>query len=203
MARNSLAPWAESLSDEDRLMRAEDLARLPDDARGYELVDGRLARMTPTGGDHSLVTSQLDTELRLFVRTHGFGVVLTGEPGFLISQPGEMDTVLAPVVAFVRAERVPPRGSPERGSYWPLAPDLVAEVASPSQYAPELAEKAKRWLAAGARLVGIIWPEAQRVDVWRPGKESPTATLQASDTLDGMDVLPGFTYPVANLFDVL
>lgn len=159
--------------------------------------------MTPTGGDQSLVTLQLDTELRLFVRTHSLGVVLTGEPGFLISQPGELDTVLAPDVAFVRAERVPPRGSPERSSYWPLAPDLVAEVASPSQYPPELAENAKRWLTAGVRLVWIIWPEAQRLDVWRPGKEIPTATLQASDTLDGMDVLPGFTYPLASLFDVL
>ena len=184
-------------------MRAEDLARLPDDARGYELVDGRLARMTPTGGDHSLVTSQLDTELRLFVRTHSLGVVLTGEPGFLISQPGEPDTVLAPDVAFVQAERVPPRGSPERSGYWHLAPDLVAEVASPSQYAPELAEKAKRWLLAGVRLIWIIWPEARRLDVWRPGKDSPIATLQVTDTLDGMDVLPGFTYPLANLFDAL
>jgi hypothetical protein len=37
--------------------------------------------------------------------------------------------------------------------------------------------------------------------MWRPGDEQPSATLRGTDALDGLDVLPGFTYPVADLFE--
>jgi hypothetical protein len=50
------------------------------------------------------------------------------------------------------------------------------------------------------RLVWIVWPTTQGADVWRPGAVEPTATLTAADTLDGADALPGFTYPIAELF---
>jgi hypothetical protein len=38
------------------------------------------------------------------------------------------------------------------------------------------------------------------VDVWRQGTDGPIATLGMGDALDGLDVLPGLTYPVADLF---
>ena len=81
-----------------------------------------------------------------------------------------------------------------------MAPDLAAEIVSPSQYHPEMDAKARLFLARGVRLVWVIWPTAQEIDVWRPGSMTPVATLHASDTLDGLDVLPGFTLPVAELF---
>jgi len=100
----------------------------------------------------------------------------------------------------VRAKRVPARDSAEYRRAWRLAPDLVAEVASPNQYRPEMAAKALLSLEAGVRLVWGIWSRYQQVDVWRPGSEQPTARLGTGDALDGFDVLPGFTYPVAELF---
>lgn len=109
-------------------------------------------------------------------------------------------TGLVPDVAFVRAERVPPRTSPDYAKAWRLAPDLVAVVVSPTQFRPEMASKARRYLAASVRLVWIVWPRNQQVDVWRPGTDQPVATLNAGDVLDGLDVVPGFLYPLANLF---
>jgi len=47
--------------------------------------------------------------------------------------------------------------------------------------------------------VWVIWPRYRRVDVWRPGDETPTQ-FGAGDTLDGQDVVPGFIYPVVRLF---
>ncbi|HLY31954.1 MAG TPA: hypothetical protein VKQ36_13065 [Ktedonobacterales bacterium] len=49
------------------------------------------------------------------------------------------------------------------------------------------------------RLIWIVWP-IQQVDVWQPGSDAPVATLRGADMLDGVDVLPGFTCPVAGLF---
>lgn len=45
----------------------------------------------------------------------------------------------------------------------------------------------------------VIWPRYKCVDVWRPGDDAPTP-LGGADTLDGEDVIPGFTYPIARLF---
>ena len=52
--------------------------------------------------------------------------------------------------------------------------------------------------AAGTRLLWAIWPTARQVDVWQP--DEPMQTLSAHERLDGLDVAPGFTMPIADLF---
>jgi hypothetical protein len=64
-----------------------------------------------------------------------------------------------------------------------------------------MAEKARMWLAAGVRLLWLIWPRDKQVEVWRPGSDEPVATLALTEALDGLDVIPGFTYPVSRLFE--
>jgi len=91
----------------------------------------------------------------------------------------------------------------------PFPPDLAAEVASPSQGADAMAAKARQYLDGGTTLVWVFWPERGEVDVWRrdalrPRHQDmrPSATLyvSAGDALDGEDVVPGFSYPLAPLF---
>jgi Uma2 family endonuclease len=200
MTHDTLASWAESLPDPGMPLTADDLARLPDDGYRYELVEGRFVRMPPAGGERGRMSMRLGSALHVFVESRGLGCVTAAETGLIISRPGQPDTVLAPDAAFVRAERMPPRDSPEWSALWRLAPDLVVEVASPKQHRSDMAEKALRWLAAGTRLVWVVWPMAKQVDVWRPGYGRPLATLGMMDALDGLDVVPGFTYPVARLF---
>jgi hypothetical protein len=36
--------------------------------------------------------------------------------------------------------------------------------------------------------------------MWHPGANAPIATLGLGDALDGLDVLPGFSYALADLF---
>ena len=82
-----------------------------------------------------------------------------------------------------------------------LAPDLVAEVLSKSDTASELEEKVADYLSAGTRLLWAIDPDKRRVAVHSPA--APTRWLHERDTLDGDDVVPGFTMPVAELFEGL
>jgi Putative restriction endonuclease len=65
-----------------------------------------------------------------------------------------------------------------------------------------MAAKALRYLRGGTRLVWVVWPDRQQVDVWHPGDAKPSATLRSGDVLDGEDVVPGFSHPVADIFDV-
>ena len=200
MAYFTLAPWAELVPDAGS-MTVDQLLALPQDEWMYELVEGRLVRMPASGGEASAIAMRLGIALGIFVLPRGLGTITGADGTFDLTQPGETDeTALVPDVAFVRADRVPVRTSPEYAKAWRLAPDLVAEVVSPSQYHPEMAAKALRYLAVGVRLLWVIWPKTQRVDVWRPGTGQPVASLTMGNHLDGLDVLPGFRFPLAELF---
>ena len=54
-------------------------------------------------------------------------------------------------------------------------------------------------MTAEIRMVWVIWPDRQEVDVWRRGNVAPV-TLRAGDALDGEGVIPGFAYPLTSLF---
>lgn len=188
----AFAPWAEPV-----LMTADELLRLPDNGSRYELVAGRLVRMSPSGFKHGVIALALGSMIRDFVREHALGVVAGAETGFVLSPPGEPDTVLAPDVAFVRAGRGPELSSVEGESFLRLAPDLVVEVASPSQGRAEMAAKAALWLRAGVRLVWVVLPREEVVEVFahgQKGRDVPFAGM-----LSGEDVLPGFACTPADL----
>jgi Uma2 family endonuclease len=178
-----------------RLMTAEELLRLPDDGLRHELIRGALTTMPPAGFGHGKVTSRADRSLGAYVAATGLGEVLTGEPGFqLTTNP---DTVRAPDVAFVRAERLR-EGVPARG-YFPGPPDLAVEVISPNDLYTEVDDKVAEWLEHGTRMVLVVNPRRRTVAVHRP--DQPVRVLGEDKILDGGDVVPGWTIPVRDLFE--
>lgn len=201
MARHIVAPWAEPVPGSPYPMTVAQLQALPDDEWLYELVDGRLVRVTGSGNKANVIAANLIAALVAFVKVRKLGRVSGADGQFDLTQPGAAtETALIPDVAFVSAGRLAPLRSNEANAIPRLAPELVAEVASPSQYRPELAEKARIYLESGVQLVWVIWPDDEEVDVWRPGADQPVTTLSINDDLDGLDVLPGFSHPVADLF---
>ena len=199
MAFTVLAPWAEPVPGQAALMSARDLALLADDGWVYELAEGRLVRMPLAGTHHGGISMSLGAPLAVYVRQRGIGRVFAAETGFLLSRPGDPETVLGADVAFVRSARMP--DTPPEEAFWRLAPDLIAETASPGQFRPEVAAKIKIWLAAGVRLAWVVWPGRKQVDVWFPGSDKPASTLGLADTLEGLDIVPGFALAVRELFE--
>jgi Uma2 family endonuclease len=199
----SIAPWAEVVPGAPYPMTVDDLARWPDDGYRYELVRGRLVRMPPPGGGHGIIAANLCGELRAYVRRHRLGYVFAAETGFRLDKPGDSaQEVKAADASFVQLARAPDQNSPEWATNWQLPPDLVAEIASPSQNHSGMDPKAREWLEAGVRLVWVIWPQTKQVDVWLPGNQNPGNTLRIGDALDGLDVVPGFSYPLQDLFEM-
>jgi len=177
-----------------RLMTAEELLRLPDDGQRHELIAGEMRAMAPSGFEHGRRTARFATSLGPYVLAHGLGEVLAAETGFLLSR--DPDTVRAPDVAFVGRERADAVG--EVTGYWPGAPDLAVEVISPSDLYTEVEDKVAEWLAHGTRMVLVVNPRRRTVAVHRPG--APVRQLTSDDTIDGEDVVPGWTLPVRELF---
>lgn len=60
---NTLAPWAELVPAVGPMTIDELLAR-PEDDWLYELVEGRLVRMPPPGGEHGEIAGELFGALR-------------------------------------------------------------------------------------------------------------------------------------------
>jgi Uma2 family endonuclease len=180
---------------------AREYAQLPDEP-GWktELFRGQVVRM-PNIKDprHDWIASNLLFALESHIRPRRLGRCTMEQVGFNAALPGEEeDTSWAPDVTFSTNERVAAQqAAVAAGDYGP-APDIAAEVVSASQSRADMAERAHRWLGAGARLVWIIWPASQTVDVWTP--DAPMYTIGPRGALDGLDVLPGFALPLVDLF---
>jgi len=189
--------WGERVVGAPYPFRVADLATLPEDIYTYEIVEGELLRMPGSGIEASEIAARLLIAMGIFVQPRNLGRLTTTDGTFDLTRPGDpADTVLVPDAAFVAAGRLVGRVT----GYGKLAPDLVAEVASPNQYRPEMNAKAKLYIERGVRLAWIIWPASQQVDVWRPtSPTAPVTTLGIADGLDGLDVLPGFTLPIRDL----
>ncbi len=176
------------------LMTAEDLWGLPEDGYHYELVKGELIRMSPPGIEHGDIASELSARLRMHAKSHKLGRVLV-EAGFNLAR--HPDTVRGPDVAFLSSARIPPQGLP-RG-FFEGAPDLAVEIVSPSETASEVQEKVQDYLTHGTRLVWVVEPGTRTVVVYRA--DGSARLLRDEDTLEGEDVVPGFTVKVAELFE--
>src|SRR5260370_36111589 len=106
----------------------------------------------------------------------------------------EPETVRGPDLAFWRRERMP---EPPRTGYPDIPPDLVVEVLSPSDVFPQILRKVQQYLRAGTREVWVVVPEDRSVTVCRPGQDQ--VILGNGETLGGGDVLPGVSWPGAEL----
>jgi Uma2 family endonuclease len=177
-------------------MTADELIKLPTGmGQRYELVAGVIRTMSPAGSRHGRTAIRLGGRLAAFVEAHQLGEAFAAETGFILGR--NPDTVRAPDAAFVSAARIPASGLPD--GYFPGAPDLAAEVVSPNDTASEVQAKVADYLAAGSRLVWVIYPDLRQVAVFDAARAN--RILSAGDQLDGGDVLPGFSLALAELFD--
>jgi Uma2 family endonuclease len=174
---------------------AADLLALPTGlGKRYELVTGEIREMSPSGWRHGQVVSTLHTLLDSYIRAHQLGRSFGAETGFLIER--NPDTVRAPDFAFIARENLPLEMPTE--AFWPGAPDLAVEVLSPSDKMGEVDEKIEAWLTAGCAAVWVIDSKLQTVTVYRSRTDVEIKTV--GETLDGGQIVPGFSCPVVELF---
>lgn len=95
---------------------------------------------------------------------------------------------------------VAPRPGRNEPGGWPRgAPDVVAEILSPSDTSSAIHMKTLEYLEAGARLVWIVDPEARTVLVHRP--DGSANLLREHETISGEDVLSDFSVALREVFD--
>jgi len=181
------------MPETSRLVTAEELEKFPDDGSRYELVEGRVIRMSPVGYLHGKTVVQMIFLLQRHISGRRLGVVFTELGVKLASNP---DTVRAPDVAFIRQDRIPANA---RG-FWVGAPDLAVAVLSPGDRAAEVQEKVDEYLRRGTALVVVIDPEDKTVAIFRPSTASTTLRSD-HDLLDLDEIVPGFRCRLGEIFE--
>ena len=166
-----------------------------DDAR-YELIDGEIIEMSPTGVWHGRLQIRLGRYLDIFVEAHDLGFV-TGDTGYY--EASDRHNLLGPDIAFVCKARMK---QPKSQKMAALMPDLAVEIKSPSNTLAELRRKAAIYLRHGTQLVWIVLPGSKSVEVCRldASAEILTEAIGLDGSLSGEQVLPGFELPLAKLF---
>lgn len=176
-------------------IRPDDLLRLPDRGRGFELVDGELRELNVSFLS-SFVAGRVFSRLSNFVEAHNLGWVSPEGTSFRCF-PDDENRVRRADAAFHRLDRLTTEQARAEG-HCTVVPDLVVEVVSPNDLADEVNAKLIEWLDAGAQLVWIIHPLQQTVHAHRP--DGAVRRFRSTDTLTGEPVLPDFQVPVVDLF---
>jgi Uma2 family endonuclease len=176
------------------LVTADELLRMPDRGVRRELVRGEVREMSPGGSRHGRIGAKILSRLVAYVEASGLGEVYNADTGFRLSS--DPDTVRAPDVSFVTRERAEAIGDIE--AFVPGAPDLAIEVISPTDSYGEVDEKVAEYLEAGCRMVVVVNPRRRTAAVYR--SRSDIVLLREDDSLDGGDVVPGWTLPLRDVF---
>ena len=178
-------PWPGTATEADLLRFIER------DKRLCELIDGTLVEK-PVGWKEALIATNLSIELGLHVKLTKCGVVSGADTTLRMKSSGG---IRLPDVSFVSMGRLPKNSE----AIPTLAPDLAIEVLSEGNTTQEMAQKLLEYFQSGTRLAWIIDPRTRRVAIYHaPGE--PTGVLDESATLDGEQVVPGFTMLVADIF---
>jgi Uma2 family endonuclease len=176
-----------------RLTMDEWLAQ-PDTKPSSEFVCGEVLQKPMPNLPHTILVGFLVERLHAYARRHSLG--LAGpELRCIFGRPNARGYV--PDITFISRSRLKVRDAREM-AHLQEAPDLTIEVLSPDQHMGRFTEKIQYYLRHGVRLVWVVDPMAETVTVHQPDADS--FTLSAGDTLDGGDVLPGFTLSVADIF---
>jgi Uma2 family endonuclease len=184
-----------AMSVKQHLVTAEAFFEMPDPPdRRLDLVDGQVVEKPLLGAQAALANANLLSALGAFVEHNNCGIVLPGVGHVLHRDP---DTVRHVGIAFIPWERVP-AGEPTDW-FWEGAPTLAIEAVSFYGTAADFHLRVWDYLRAGTRVVWVLWPDTRSVSIHRP--DGTSLEIGPDATLDGGDILPGFTVTVGDLFE--
>ncbi len=123
----------------EKLLTADNLLRLYSEGVRVELIRDALCKTPPTGLTHGEIVMDLGGALGNFISPRRLGRLVGSDSGMMLER--DPDTVRAPAIAFITAQK-PPLNVRLSG-YYEGAPDLVAEIVSPSDGPREVYHRAR------------------------------------------------------------
>ena len=182
---------------EEKVWTDAEFMALNRDGHRYEIVNGELIDMGNSGAKHGYVAVILSVALFNCVSTRKLGAIFDSSTAFKMKSGNKR----SPDVSFMAKERLQGLDDLPDG-FLEGAPDLAVEILSPGNTVAEIHDKLVEYFENGARLVWVINPKEKYVLVYRSAEE-PDRLLKSTDSLDGEEIVPGFTLAIAELFQKL
>ncbi len=138
-----------------KLLTYNDLDNLPEGL--YEIIDGRIVEMSPTGIIHGLIENKIGKILDEKLAQKGY--VLTGEVGILISKSPLR--IRGADIIFISKDRL----KTVNREILSVPPELVVEILSPSDVYLAIDAKVKDYMDIGVGRIIIINPEDRIISI--------------------------------------
>ena len=162
---------------------------LPENAdKSFEYIAGEIVDVV-SNDQSAEIAMIIGSFITVYVLQHQLGRVTGADGGYMIGEERYI-----PDFAYTSKLRKP---KPSGEAYSSIVPDLVVEVLSPSNTGTEMRFKVMNYSHAGA-VVWIVNPVLKQVEVYSP--DQPAKIVGVDGTLDGGNVLPGFTLAVKDIF---
>jgi Uma2 family endonuclease len=168
---------------------------LPETKPETEWVRGRPLQKVSPQRTHSLLQGALTAQLRQWAQARG---EVGPEWRFRLAPPGQIRRPLVPDVAYISNERLRPLSDAEI-EMPPVAPEVAVEVLSLGDRRVDVDDKIATYLGAGTLLVMLVDPLERIVEM----HDASCEAWLGEDALIEHAALPGFRYPVRDLFAVL
>jgi Uma2 family endonuclease len=162
-------------------------------------ADGNLIEMTPTGGSTSTRNTRLLMRLQLWADRQGGWKVFDSSGGFLLPD----GSVRSPDASLVRLERWQALSEADRDGFPPLCPDLVVELASPSDQPEALRLKMAAYIINGAQLGWLLLPRQHTVELWSADPTTRAARFSAlndASRLEAAEEFPGLVIDLEEIW---
>ena len=140
-----------------RKLDYEDYARLPDDGKRYEILDGELYVTPAPSPLHQRVSKRLQRKLEDYFEARGLGEVFNAPIDMIL---GRHDIAQPDILVVTDPGQISGRGIEG-------APLLVVEVLSPSTRRHDRQVKMARYASLAVPHYWIVDPEAHRIECYR------------------------------------
>lgn len=171
-----------------------DYINLPENAdQRFELINGEIQIVPSAEPIHAQIIFNILLQMGIVVRQLDAGWLFSDSVDFYLPN----GDVFIPNVSFTSKIR-----QPTLPKKFEIVPDRAVEVASPSNSPREMLTKVESYIASGTKLVWVIYPKEKIIDVWRSAGDSGLhkQKFDLTSTLDGGEILPGFSLPVKDVF---
>lgn len=158
----------------------------------WELVEGKLEFMSPTGYRHSIVISRLSAQLERYCQSHREWIAGGADATFAMRSGNWR----CPDATLVRSSRFSGGEIPTGRADFP--PDVAFEVLSPTDTAAQMARKRKDYQESGVIQVWID-PENRQAETVYPDRAAQHFDEQRPLVIEGLE---GFTLDLKALFEL-
>ena len=172
----------------------EDLRKMPEDGKRYELIDGEVYMTPSPNTKHQVVVGNLHVALRRFADETGIGKVFLAPFDVVFGER----TAVQPDLLFIHKERL----SILTDLNVQGAPDLVIEVLSPSTAAFDRETKLQVYARAGVPEVWYVDPKEEVLEILNlsPSRRYKKTARLSGDASVASRVLAGLRLPLEEVF---